>query len=77
VGQALVPRVLKDQLQVLVDALEPERLQDVEAEAYDERALRLRTRRGLPGWRMTADADGRMIDENGWVGSPGREPPGP
>jgi hypothetical protein len=60
-GQALAPAVLADQLEVLVDALQPQRLLDEEERAYADRSLRLRKKRRQPGWRLDAD----LTDEVG------------
>ncbi|MFP5219214.1 MAG: HNH endonuclease signature motif containing protein [Actinomycetes bacterium] len=60
-GQALSPGVLADQLQLLIDALAPERLEDAEQQAYEERGLKVWKKRGGPGYRGSMD----LTDEVG------------
>jgi len=55
VGQALTPGVLHDQLQQLVDAVQPVRVEQDEEQTYHDRNLRLRQKRGGQGWRLTGD----------------------
>ena len=60
-GQALSPGVLADQLQILLDALAPERLADAEQQAYEDRGLKVWKKRGSPGYRGSMD----LTDEVG------------
>ena len=60
-GQALSPGVLADQLQILLDALAPERLRDAEQQAYEDRGLKVWKKRGGPGYRGSMD----LTDEVG------------
>jgi hypothetical protein len=61
IGQAVSPGVLSSQLQLLVDALQPEQLVAEEAEAYDGRSLILRKKKLEPGYRLRAE----LTDEVG------------
>jgi hypothetical protein len=60
-GQALAPTLLASQLQVLVDALQPEQLAAAEQQAHDDRSLVLRKKKLEPGWRLR----GELTDEVG------------
>ena len=55
------PRFLRSALELLVDAVLPQRLADRSAEAHRRRALSLERHEDRPGWRLEADID----DETG------------
>lgn len=61
IGQAVAPAALASQLQLIADALEPERLLDAEQACHDGRSLVLTKKRLEPGWRLR----GELTDEVG------------
>lgn len=61
IGQAVAPAALVSQLQLIADALQPERLLEAEQQCYDDRSLVLTKKRTGPGFRLR----GELTDEVG------------